>query len=70
MAVDGISLTVNAVRGRVFSLTLVPHTLRMVTLGEKRKNDRVNIETDVLGKYVEKYLGRARTGSAGRTMEE
>ena len=57
VAVDGISLTlVNVERDR-FSVALIPHTLAMTTLGQRRVGDPVNIETDILGKYVQKMMG-------------
>ena len=56
IAVDGISLTlVNVERDR-FSVALIPHTLSMTTLGQRQVGDPVNIETDILGKYVQKLL--------------
>lgn len=59
VAVDGISLTlVNVERDR-FSVALIPHTLAMTTLGQRQVGDPVNIETDILGKYVQKLLGKA-----------
>ncbi|NOJ26870.1 MAG: riboflavin synthase [Nitrososphaera sp.] len=56
VAVDGISLTVVDVDGDIFSISLIPHTLEITTLGIKSKGDKVNIETDVLSKYVAKSL--------------
>ncbi len=56
IAVDGISLTVVDVDGEKFSVSLIPHTLETTSLGSKRQGDRVNIETDVLSKYVAKRL--------------
>jgi riboflavin synthase len=52
VAVDGISLTVVNVQGDRFSVSLIPHTLGITTLGIKKKGEKVNIETDVLAKYV------------------
>jgi riboflavin synthase len=52
IAVDGVSLTLVGVKGDRVSVSLIPHTLKMTTLGMKRRGDRVNIETDILGKYV------------------
>ncbi len=52
IAVDGVSLTLVGVEGDRVSVSLIPHTLKMTTLGMKRIGDRVNIETDILGKYV------------------
>jgi riboflavin synthase len=52
IAVDGVSLTLVGVKGDRVSVSLIPHTLKVTTLGMKRRGDRVNIETDILGKYV------------------
>lgn len=52
IAVDGVSLTLVDVEGDRVSVSLIPHTLDATTLGERSKGDRVNIETDILGKYV------------------
>ncbi|MDY0267841.1 riboflavin synthase [Trichloromonas sp.] len=59
VAIDGISLTVNSVGDETFSVAIIPHTLEMTTLKESRAGMRVNIETDILGKYVERLLGRS-----------
>lgn len=56
VAIDGISLTVVDVDGEKFSVSLIPHTLEITSLGSKKKGDRVNIETDVLSKYVAKSM--------------
>ena len=58
IAVDGTSLTVNECRGDVIQVTLIPYTLEKTILIDKRVGDRVNVETDILGKYVEKMLDR------------
>jgi riboflavin synthase len=58
VAVDGVSLTLVDVDDRRFSVALIPHTLDLTTLGTRRVGDRVNIETDILAKYVEKLLAR------------
>jgi riboflavin synthase len=52
IAVDGVSLTLVGVEGDRVSVSLIPHTLKVTTLGIKRRGNRVNIETDILGKYV------------------
>lgn len=52
IAVDGVSLTLVDIDGGKVSISLIPHTLKMTTLGERSKGDMVNIETDILGKYV------------------
>jgi riboflavin synthase len=56
IAVDGISLTVNECQNSRFYVNIIPHTAGETTLGFKKAGDRVNIETDILGKYVEKLL--------------
>jgi riboflavin synthase len=56
VAVDGISLTLVDVENDRFSVALIPHTLSVTTLGRRQTNDHVNIETDVLAKYVERQL--------------
>ncbi len=56
IAVDGVSLTVVSVRGRVFSVTLIPHTLKATTLGELKVGDPVNLEVDLLARYLERLL--------------
>lgn len=62
VAVDGISLTLVDVRDDRFSVALIPHTLTATTLGRRRPGDRVNIETDVLAKYVERLITTAGIG--------
>jgi len=54
IAVDGVSLTLVDVEADRFSVALIPHTLTVTTLGRRQLGDRVNLETDVLAKYVEK----------------
>jgi len=56
VAVDGISLTLVAVQAERFSIALIPHTLSVTTLGLCEVGDLVNIELDLLGKYVRKFL--------------
>jgi riboflavin synthase len=56
IAVDGISLTVNECRGCSFTVTIIPQTERLTTLLRKRVGERVNIEIDVISKYIEKFL--------------
>jgi riboflavin synthase len=56
VTVDGVSLTINEARGRTFSVTLIPHTLAVTCLGERRRGDRVNIEADLLAKQVARLL--------------
>jgi riboflavin synthase len=56
VAVDGVSLTVVDVDKNSFSVSLIPHTAKHTTLGYKKCGDKVNLEADILGKYVEKIL--------------
>ncbi len=58
IAVDGISLTVNECQGGEIQITLIPYTIARTTLEGKKVGDRVNLEADILGKYVEKLLGQ------------
>jgi riboflavin synthase len=61
IAVDGISLTVIELDNRSFSVAIIPHTLTGTNIGDKRIGDKVNIEVDIIGKYVEKFLSRKDT---------
>ncbi len=70
IAVDGISLTINKVKGPVFSLMLIPETLKRTTLAEKKIGDPVNLETDIIGKYVERFLSRDRQGLTKERLRE
>ena len=56
VAVDGVSLTLVDVEAERFSVALIPHTLAVTTLGRREVGDRVNLETDVLAKYVQRQL--------------
>jgi len=56
VAVDGVSLTVNRCEKEKFYVNIIPHTAEVTTLGLKRIGDMVNIETDIIGKYVEKFI--------------
>jgi len=62
VAVDGVSLTVSAVRRDGFEVTLLPATLERTTLGGSRPGFRVNLEADILGKYVFRYLEGGESG--------
>lgn len=57
VAIDGISLTVNAVTEETFAVAIIPHTLAMTTLQEKNTGDRVNVETDLIARYIARLLG-------------
>lgn len=60
VAVDGISLTINRCHERGFEVNIIPQTGKETTLLKKRVGDGVNIETDLIGKYVEKFLMKAK----------
>ncbi len=63
IAIDGISLTVADVDKKGFSIAMIPHTAKLTTLGFKSAGDSVNLETDLIGKYVERLLaGRVEGG--------
>jgi riboflavin synthase len=67
IAIDGISLTTFGIRGRRFNCALIPHTLKVTTLGTKGPGDRVNVESDMMAKYVERMLQeRGALAAAGR----
>jgi riboflavin synthase len=56
ICVDGVSLTVNKVEGRRFDVNIIPHTLKATTLGELKVDDGVNIEIDVIARYIERLM--------------
>lgn len=56
VSIEGVSLTVNAVQGTIFDLNIVPHTLQATTLGRLQPGQRVNIEVDLLARYLERLL--------------
>ena len=56
VAVDGISLTINSITKDEFVVSIIPHTAKITTIGIKPIGDSVNIETDMIGKYVERFL--------------
>ena len=61
VTVQGVSLTVNAVKGREFEVNLIPHTLASTTLNALRRGSRVNLEVDLLARYAARLLGRERS---------
>jgi riboflavin synthase len=60
ITVDGVSLTVSGIDANWFEISLIPETLKRTTLGTKQPGDEVNLEVDVIAKYVEKLLGGPR----------
>lgn len=65
IAVDGISLTINRCEDKFFEVNIIPQTAKGTALVKKGVGDLVNIETDLIGKYVEKFLLRAGEGQQG-----
>lgn len=68
IAIDGISLTVAAVTAQDFSISAIPHTVAQTVLSERREGDVVNLECDIIGKYVEKLLQPAATAPAQSSL--
>jgi riboflavin synthase len=64
VTIDGISLTVNAVSQDGFSVSIIPHTYSNTTLDQLKVGDRVNIETDIIGKYVERLTSPWKSGGS------
>ena len=60
VAVDGVSLTVNTCDDQAFQVSVIPHTAGLTTVGFKKVGERVNLETDLIGKYVERFTRQAR----------
>lgn len=71
ITIDGISLTVAAVTEKDFSISAIPHTVAVTVLSERKEGDAVNLETDIIGKYVEKLLQpmTPTPASSGITMD-
>ncbi|ODS33126.1 MAG: riboflavin synthase alpha subunit [Candidatus Scalindua rubra] len=69
VAIDGISLTIVELVDRLFSVALIPYTLEVTTLGFKKVGQKVNIETDMLGKWVKRILA-TNDGTTSRITEE
>ena len=67
IAVDGVSLTLVDVENDRFSIALIPHTLARTTLGVRKVDDHVNLETDILGKYVARQLALKDAGQRDRS---
>jgi riboflavin synthase len=69
IAVDGVSLTVNLCQGRTFTVNVIPHTGKETTLAALKVGDKVNLETDIIGKYVARLLGQEGSRGEGVTPE-
>jgi riboflavin synthase len=61
VAVDGISLTIASIKDNTISIALIPHTLEKTTLGKKKIGDTVNIEADIIAKYVKNFVSKEIT---------
>src|SRR3546814_18007981 len=66
VALDGVSLTVNEVDGTAFGVNIIPHTAEVTTLGARQPGDRVNLELDMLARYVQRLMA----ATAGAAMDE
>ncbi|MCP3887508.1 MAG: riboflavin synthase [Desulfobulbaceae bacterium] len=69
VTIDGVSLTVNSCGDGTFSVSIIPHTLKITTLGILKVGNKVNIEVDIIGKYVERLLA-PQDGSAKNDLPE
>ena len=69
LCVDGVSLTVNAVEGAAFTVNIVPHTLRETTLATFRPGRRVNLEVDLIARYLERLMLGDRAADTGVNLE-
>ncbi len=67
ITINGISLTVNSCTESSFEVSIIPHTLKVTGLGKLKRGDRVNIEVDIIGKYVEKMLQPSVTKDGQKT---
>ncbi len=66
VAVDGVSLTINACSANGFEVSIIPYTAKLTTVGMKPVGEAVNIETDMIGKYVERFVTAGRSDADGR----
>lgn len=66
VAVDGISLTVAGCGDQEFTVSVIPHTAQFTTLGKKKPGDRVNLENDIIAKYVEKFVRQREAKPSSR----
>ena len=69
ICIDGISLTVNTVDDDSFSVNIVPHTLEMTTLGDRQEGDSVNLEVDVIARYLERLMTGGKKSEASVDYE-
>jgi riboflavin synthase len=69
IAIEGVSLTVNSCKGNTFTVNIIPHTAAATTLDALKVGDRVNLEMDIIGKYVARLLGKDAPSGEGVTSE-
>lgn len=67
VAIDGISLTINRCSDTDFDVSIIPHTTKITTIGIAKVGDEVNIETDMIGKYVNRFLKRSSTDASAKS---
>ena len=65
ICIDGVSLTVNEVQGNEFSITVIPHTLQSTIMGQYKTGTAVNVEVDLIARYLERLITTTATDSAG-----
>ncbi len=70
VGIDGISLTVNKVEGKLIHMNIIPHTFENTNLRTRKPGDMVNIEVDIIGKYVVNYLQRLKSSSLQSLLED
>jgi riboflavin synthase len=69
IAIEGVSLTVNSCQGNTFTVNIIPHTAQATTLDALKVGDRVNLEMDIIGKYVARLLGKDAPSGEGVTSD-
>ena len=70
VTVDGVSLTVNEVRGAVFEVNIIPHTAEVTIIGGYTRGSRVNIEVDLLARYIERLVAKDSSGLSLQFLKE
>ncbi|MGI6752371.1 MAG: riboflavin synthase [Anaerovoracaceae bacterium] len=70
IAIDGVSLTIATVSEEYFKVSIIPHTGKATTLFDRKVNDPVNLENDMIGKYIEKFLGYEKEGPVKEGLTE
>ena len=69
IAIDGISLTINEIVESAFTVSIIPHTLKMTSLNDKKPGSSVNLESDLIGKYIQRILSRQGKMEAGSSSK-